>query len=105
MGFAENTMRRRRDQIRVRTVQLMEACDVDCALDAFEMHDVTGDGVLDRDELRKFIKFLTSAEGMVVTDDDVSFILEEFDDDGVVPSRRMSLFGMCGGGDPTWIAR
>lgn len=95
-ALAKRSLYVRRAQIRQRTVQLVEHCNGTCAVDIFDMHDSSGEGYLDKEDLSRLIKFLANAKGMVVTDDDIAYFIAEFDVDGnCVLDRREFLQGIA----------
>jgi len=88
LGFliAQPTLTRRRSQIKERATRIVESCDLECAQDLFEMFDADKSGTIESLELINVIKFMAISDGMVVTHDDISFFLKEFDS----PDGRLS---------------
>jgi len=93
LGFviAEPMIKNRRNQLKSRATDLLQDCDEACALELFEMFDADNTGAIDRDEVVPLIKFLGNAQGMVVTDDDIAFMMTELggvDGDSEIPKSK-----------------
>ncbi|CAK9003986.1 cAMP-dependent protein kinase regulatory subunit (PKA regulatory subunit) [Durusdinium trenchii] len=79
--IADGIVKRRQREIRKRAILAMEGCDDECRLDVFSMYDHDQDGRINKREMPELLRFLSAARGLEITDHDIQFLINEWDED------------------------
>ncbi|CAK9003615.1 Probable formaldehyde dehydrogenase AdhA [Durusdinium trenchii] len=96
--IADGIVKRRQREIRKRAILAMEGCDDECRLDVFSMYDHDQEGSATTGwmsvftteqsrtkahptEMPELLRFLSAARGLEITDHDIQFLINEWDED------------------------